>query len=245
MLKALLAKLLQKDPEWDGSEKRALLRVKCDVQVEVAMPKLRYLGQAFDISPRGVKIRVRGPWKASAFKPGQPLQLKSLEQCFGSEALVLASVRWAKRENDMQFLFGATFEDPVERLEKSWVKTVLKRHMKARVSQQRKSVRVRCNLPARLTVGDQILEVKLRDLSTGGFQVETLKTVPSDVEVTLQAGPVDSLPKLYLKGTVRRVAQPLGTFSVGVRFGAQDAATKKVVLDYVRQIHELNKKSRL
>lgn len=244
MLKALLAKLLGGDPEWDGSEKRALLRVKCDVEVEVAMPKLRYLGRAFDISPRGIRVRVRGPWKPSAFKAGQPIQLKSLEQSFGSGAEVLASVRWVKREADSQFVFGAVFDDPVERLEKSWVKTVLQQNMKARVSQQRKTVRVRCNLPGKLTVGDQIIDVKLRDLSTGGFNIETFKAIPVDAEVTLQAGPVGSLAKLYLKGAVRRVSHPLGTYSIGVRFGAQDAATKKVVLDYVRQIHELSKKTK-
>jgi len=245
MLTTLLKKLLGGDPAWDGSEKRSLLRVKCDVEVEVAMPKLRYLGRAIDISPRGLKVRVRGPWNASAFKAGTPVQLKSLEQCFGSEATVLAKVCWAKREADSQFIFGVVFEDPVERLEKSWIKSVLQKNMKARVSQQRKTVRVRCNLPGKLTVGDQILDVKLRDLSTGGFQVEGFKAVPMDAEVTLQAGPVEPLPKLYLKGNVRRVTQPMGTWSIGVRFGAQDAATKKVVLDYVRQIHELNKKSRL
>lgn len=246
MLSTLLKKLLGGDPAWDGSEKRSLLRVKCDVDVEVAMPTLRYLGKAFDISPRGLRVRVRGPWKASAFKAGQPVQIKSLGQSFGSEAQVLASVRWAKREAESQFVFGAVFADPVERLEKTWVKTVLQQNMKAaRVSQQRKSVRVRCNLPGKLTVGDQILDVKLRDLSTGGFNVEAFKAVPNEIEVTLQAGPVENLPKLYLKGMVRRISQPLGTYSIGVRFGSQDAATKKVVLDYVRQIHELNKKSKL
>lgn len=230
---------------WDGSDQRKTMRTKCDFELEVGCPNLRYMARALDASPRGIRVRIRGPYKPSIVKKGQSAHLKWLTPMYEAEVdTVQAKIAWTKREGENLFLVGLVFDDTLENLQKSWVKPVLLKGLKKKVAQHRKSLRVRCNLPARFSVNGEPLDGCVHDLSLEGARLESFQSVAEGTPLVLECGPVGNLAALKVNGTIKRSLRPYGTFTYGVKLHP-DANDKKILLGYIKHFHELNKRNTL
>lgn len=242
--KEFILGLLGKDRAlWDGSDNRKTMRTKVDFEVEVGCPNQRYMGRAIDASPRGLRVRIRGPYRPSIIKKGLATQLKWLTPMYEAEVDTIQSkVAWVKKEGENLFLLGLVFDDTLENLQKSWVKPVLLKGLRKKVAQHRKSLRVRCNLAAKFSVNGQAMEGCLHDLSIEGARLESFQAVAEGSPIVLEAGPVGQLAPLKLNGTVKRSLRPYGTFTYGVKLHA-DEAEKKLLLAYIKHFHQVNKKN--
>lgn len=242
MLKDFLDRLFRKPEEWDGGDRRESLRAPCDFELELACPGLRYLAKAVNLSPRGIRLKVRGPWNPKIVRVNAEAQLKYLTPIFDAEFdTVKGSIRWVKKEAENLFTLAVAFEDDVDRLKRSWVKSELMKHLRSRVKQNRKQLRVRLNLPARFIFNGQDYEGHLRDISTGGARLEAFQIIPEGTQLIIQVGPVKPLPQLRLKAVVRRVTKEMGTMIYGLAFQYETADQKSTVLQYVKQVVELRK----
>ena len=245
MIQKFLERLLGGSPEWDGSDRRITLRAKCNFELEVAMPTARYLGTALDAGPKGVRLRIRGPWNARLLRAGTRVTLKHIEPMFDAQLdTVQCKISWVKKEADNLFLLAVGFDDSLENLKMSWVKPVLMKGLKSQVKQQRKQLRVRANLTTMLRVDTQEIEGRLRDLSMGGAQIETFKSLPLGTQVTVKFGPVAPHPEMVMKGTVRRCEQALGACQIGVAFFLLEGQ-KKQLLKFIKDFVELQNQAAL
>ena len=234
-------------PEWDGAENRQTFRARCEFEIEVGIGQARYLGKAVDAGPQGLKIRIRGPFKASAMKPNTPAALRYLEPLFDAQLdSVKAKVRWAKKEGEGVFVVGVMFDEAPENLVRSWVKPVLTKLFQQKTKQKRKTLRVHCNLPISFVYGGKTLQGHLRDLSAGGALLESLVELPADTEISFAVGPLrdSKLPRLALTGKVQRTRKPLGTFLCGLRIHPA-GEEKKALMLYLRHFAAANVRSRV
>jgi len=242
MLKAFMERLFSGSQEWDGSDRRMGYRAKCDIEVEVACPGLRYLGQVLDIGPQGARVRIRGPWNARAVKRGQQVHLKYLTPLFDAELdTVKCKIAWAKQEVANIFSIGCVFDEPVENLRRAWIKPILLKNMKASGQQKRKQLRVKANLKSVLKIEGKMSEVSLRDLSTGGAKFESLIEYPEGSSLRLLIKPGNPNPDLELPGVIKRCRKGRATFDVGVAF-TLEPPLKKVLAKLVKALVEVEGK---
>ena len=245
MIKKFLERLLGGSPEWDGSDRRSTLRAKCDFELELAFPTARYLATALDAGPKGVRMRVRGPWNGRLLRVGQIVHLKYLATIFEAEIdTVQCKVSWAKKENNTLFYIAVSFDETLDNLKRSWVRPVLMKGLKKQVKQQRKQLRVRASVPAFLRVQDQEIEGKMRDLSMGGAQVESFKPIPLGTHVSLKFGPIKPHPEMVLKGMVRRCELYLGTYQIGIAFLILEGQRKQL-LKFIKEVVDLQNQAAL
>ncbi len=213
MLKAFVERLFTGSSAWDGSDQRMGYRAKCDIEVEVASPGLRFLGRVLDIGPQGARVRIRGPWNARAFKKDTVITLKYLTPLFDAELdTVQCKIAWAKREVADVFSIGCRFDDSVENLRRAWIKPVLLRSIPIGGQQKRKQLRVKTSLKAVVKMEQKFSEVSLRDLSTGGAKFESLLDYPLGQPLRLLIKPGNLSTDLEVPGTVKRCVKTGGIF---------------------------------
>ena len=245
MLRAFIERLFSGAEDWDGSDRRLGLRARCDIELEVACPGLRYLGRALDVGPRGVRIRIRGPWNPRVVKKGQAAQLKYLTPLFDAELdTVQSKIMWVKKEVENVFQIGVQFDDTVENLRRSWIKPILLKSLKARVQQKRKQLRVRSNIPCRLQLEGKEYDANLRDLSVGGGLLECFQGFKEGTQFDVMLRPGKPHADVPLKAIVRRGKLNLGTYQMGVAF-IGDERLKKVLLKLLKAMVEIEGKNRL
>lgn len=232
----LFGPLFQRLDNWDGSERRKGFRARCDFDLEVQAPEVRYLAHVMDAGPQGLKMRVRGPFVRKVLKSGQPIRLRYVQPLYEAELdTVDASIRWVKREGEQLFTLAIQFEDSIDNLKKSWVKPVLQRVFKTQSRRnQRKWMRARCNLSATALVGGKVVDVKVNDLSTSGARIASLQPfhVGEATELHLEG--------MVLRAMVRRCQPEYGVHRVGLAF-APDPVYQGQLLTLVKKLVQVGK----
>lgn len=217
-----LLKLLGKDT-WDGSDRRQSLRVRCNFEVQVTGSQCSFLARTLDMGPTGLRVECRGAFPSS-LKKGVALQIKHLNCPMDCEReTIKARVAWATPKNPSLFQCAALFEDEVENLKKSWVRSLLVRAIKQPPKQKRKYLRVRCDWTVAAQINGTATQIQLRDLSMQGARLE----VPS--EISERDRLVLNIKGLILPGQIRRVSKTGGTYMVGVNFQTNPGQSKKLL----------------
>jgi hypothetical protein len=233
---ALFGSLIRKGDDWDGAERRNAFRARCNFDLEVQAPGVRYLAHVQDAGPQGLKMRVRGPYVSKVLKKGSPIRLRYVEPIYEAELdTVDASIRWVRREGEQLFTMAVAFEDSIENLKKSWVKPTLQKAFKTSSRRnQRKWMRAKCNLAATALHGDKVIDVKVNDLSTSGARIASLQpfAVGEATELHLEG--------MILRGIVRRVQAEFGVHRIGIAF-APDPVYRQQLLALVKKLVQVGK----
>ena len=231
-----LKRLIGLNPSWDGRDRRASLRVKCDFDLGILGEGLKYQGRALDASPKGVRVRIRSPWSTRTAKRGMPVKLKFQKPLPEGELdTVTGRITWVKRLSDDLFLLAIGFEDSIDNLRHSWVKPVLLRGLSAGVRQQRGYVRVGCNLPVEFLLGGKNFEGRLTDLSVLGARLEAVKAFAQGSRLDLKLPPNEGGPGLSVRAVVRRAELQQNVIFYGLTFQL-DETTRKPLLQFVSSL---------
>lgn len=218
-----LRKLLGKAESWDGSDRRSALRVPCVFEVQVTGARCSFLGKSKDIGPTGIRIEARGAFPDS-LKPKLAIQIKHLSAPMDCDRdVVTAQVAWVRRKNAGLYQFAATFQEDIESLRRSWVRSVLAKAIKQPPKQKRRYLRVRCERMVAAFLNGEVVEVKLRDLSVQGARLEVLREVSQKDSLALR------LEQMKVACEIRRVARANGVYVVGVNFQPDPAQAKKLL----------------
>ena len=239
MLKGFLERLLGGEPAWDGSERRVSLRAKCDFQLELTLPKAVYAAKVLDVGARGVRARIQAPLTRVA-RRGLTVQARAFNLKFPCELdTIRGKIRWVKPEQEDAFVVAIAFDDELEALQRSWVKAVLLKNL-IDATQKRTQTRVKALVRTWIQVENHQFEGSLRDISTRGARLETVKTYPVGTELTLRIGPArpGSSPELglhgmTLKAIVRRVGPSPASHQMGLLFQLEDGQ-RAALLKWVR-----------
>lgn len=217
-----LLKLLGKE-NWDGSDRRESLRVRCNFEVQVTGTHCSFLAKAVDLGPTGLRVECRGAFPSS-LKKGGALQIKHLNCPMDCEReTVKARVAWATPKNPGLFQCAALFDDEVENLKKSWVRSILARAIKQSPKQKRKYLRVRCDWTVAAQINGKAAQVQLRDLSMQGARLELPAEISERDRIILD------IKGLILPGSIRRVSKTGGTYMIGVDFQTNPGQSKKLL----------------
>lgn len=236
MIKAFIERLFSGGIPWDGSDRRLGIRAKCNFDLGVSGDGFSLMGQAVNVGPRGIRLRIRGPWNSRKLRKGQLVQVKYLTPLFDAELdTVKAKIEWAKKEGVDLFSLALTFDDNVETLRRSWVKPILVKTLKSRAQQKRKLLRARANLPASFTVDGKSYDGKVRDLSVGGAKLECFTGFREGTHIALILIPPKPAASMALKGLVRRCALVLGTYEMGLAFLLEER-DKKPLFRLVKEL---------
>lgn len=230
---------------WDGADRRLSMRAKCDIEVEVACPGLRFLGRVTDAGPTGMRISIRGATSSRVVKKGAVLDIKHLNPGMGVDRdTVRCKIAWVKKIAENIFDVGVSLDEPVENLKRSWIKPLLVKSLEQKTQQKRKHLRVRANIKSVLNVDGKHTDVNVRDLSVGGCKVESFQSLAGGTHVKVLLKPGKTHEELLLPGMVRRSVKSLGAYDVGVAF-LLDAKLKKQLLKLIKGILDLQKQTRL
>ena len=245
MIKALIERLLGTS-SWDTAERRGGLRVRAQFDLELASPPLaRYVGNVLDISPAGLKMRIRGPWNGRVLKRGKVVRLRHLNPPFDAELdSVQAKIGWVRKESVGQFLVALSYEESPDDLRRSWVRAVLQKSVDRPTKQKREQLRVRFNVVTTATVGEQTFEGHLRDISSRGARLESFRGLAPGTNLTLRIPPVKPFREMHLKAVVRRSELRLGTYHMGLAF-ILDEQQKRETIKLVKHILAIKKRTSL
>ncbi|MBT9588193.1 PilZ domain-containing protein [bacterium] len=223
-----LRRLLGSDT-WDGSDRRQSLRVRCNFEVQASSTQCSFLAKTRDIGPTGIRIEGRGAFPSS-LKAGVLLQIKHLSAPMDCEReTVKARVVWVVRKNAGLFQCAAAFDEDVETLRHSWVRSVLAKAIKQAPKQKRKYLRVHCDWTIPAQLNGEALEVRLRDLSLHGARVEVLREICERDTLSLR------IKEMKLQCEIRRISKAGGSHLVGVNFRPQ-AAQQKQLLQLIKTL---------
>jgi hypothetical protein len=235
LVERLLSIFSKPADDWAGSERRRGFRVRLPIELEVSGDSFSYLGKGLDLSPQGVRLRVRGPYKPELLKRGDFVKLKAVQVMYGVELhSVQTQVCWSKLEAPNVFVLALAFHESVENLRKSWVKTLLAKSLsQGPVRSKRVYLRVQCAKSTEVVLlsvpdGESMpkpdrFEVKLTDLSVLGCRMQTI--VPISAGSILEV----KIDQQRVKGSVVRCQKKPGSFELGIRFFADDEVAKKML----------------
>ena len=245
MFKAFIERLFSGGIPWDGSDRRLGIRAKCTFDLEVAGEGFSFMGASQNVGPRGIRVKIRGPWNARQMRKGQEVRVKYLTPLFDAELdTVKAKIEWAKKEGNDMFSLALTFVDNVETLRRSWVKPILVKALKSRAAQKRKLLRVTANMPAGLLVDGKGYDGKIRDLSVGGAKLECFTGFREGTYIALTVIPLKPAPPMPLKALVRRCTLVLGTYEMGLAF-LLDERDKKTLFRQVKELIDVQNRDAL
>lgn len=212
---------------WDFTDRRRLLRLPCELNVQIHRGHELLLGQLKDLSISGMQLMVFGP-----INTGDGIRVISKNIHLRAEYdSVGCKVRWRQVYGN-NHLVGVAFTDVEDIMARSWVFFELKRlGLEASTAgQKRAGLRVVCKQKATLLVGDQETEVELRDLGVTGARIQTSRSLEPEARVSLKLGPVEKLPAITLGGTVALIRED-GHF--GIEFEEQALAEVRAVQRYL------------
>lgn len=245
MLRALVEKWFSGTGEWDGSDRRAALRARCDLEVEVACPGLRFLGRVLDAGPNGLRIRIRGASNPKVVKKGAEALVKNLAPSLDADLdTIVSKIAWVRQEAPNQFQIGVEFTEGIERLKRSWIKPLLLKSLDTRAKQKRKHLRVRTSVKSVLIAEGERLEVNVRDLSMGGARAESFQSRAEGTHLKLVLKPPKPFGEIQLPVVVRRCQKNLGAYDLGLAFLINEGL-KKQLLKLIKALVELERQNKL
>ncbi len=226
-----LRKMLGADA-WSGMDRRQSLRAPCRFEIQVSGSQFSFLAKTKDIGPTGLRLEASGAFP-SFLKRGTEVRVKHLNAPFDCEKdTVQAKIVWVKRKNAGLFQCACSFQEEVEVLKRSWVRSVLVKALRQTPQQKRKHLRVRTDWLVPAFLQDKVVEVRVRDLSLAGARFETPEEICERDSIALR------LKDLKVACEVRRVAKMGGVFLVGVRFDEQ-AQNSKYLRELVKKLSGL------
>lgn len=188
---------------WDYSDRRAMLRIPCKIEVQLQKPPTLMGGEVRDMSISGLQVLCYGP-----IKKGESLKVRVRNCPLQAEFdAVDCKVEWRQKEG-VHFLAGLSFAESEQVMSRSWAFYEFKRlGLEAgTIYQKRQFLRVICLLPARLQIGDESRKVTVKDLGLNGARVEaTGAPLERGTPVILSFGPLDKMPEIRVAGHVALV----------------------------------------
>ena len=239
--KGLLKPSARCGDDWDFSDRRKLVRLKCCFEVLIDGLDSPFRAQILDMGVLGMGLRCGRPLMS-----GDKIKVALLAPLEGvpSEP-VDCQVVWAKPPDGSQVTYaGAAYCSPPLEMLQSWVNTVLYElgFTKNSIYSKRRYVRAECVLPGRLyeesRPGPQV--VTCCNLGVGGALLEHNVAVPVGEHIALSIGPHRELPVLQAKGRVVRVNRDHQGFLLGVDFDELSSPKVRLLGLYLRALLRLD-----
>ncbi|MFA5506787.1 MAG: PilZ domain-containing protein, partial [Vulcanimicrobiota bacterium] len=225
------------------SERRRLVRLSCEYEVNCYQGNQIFHATIRDISLGGMKIEA-----TRQLEQGSHLEVSNPARKEGQEdQRVTAQVRWFRVNNDGKAEAGLQFVDPPEVLGRSWVVSLLNRvGMQSQVFNQRKYTRAVADFPVDIvTQDDNVYEGRCVDLGLGGALVDTAPIFEAGDTVTFRClsfgihGLLEAESKIV---KVKDMTEDYGTYAL--EFQNLDAATTKLLGRYVVDLLKLGRTPR-
>lgn len=222
------------------SDRRELVRLRCDYPVLVKLGDTIFAARVTDISAQGLRIAVpeieRPPRRDSvvlvSYRPGGVPTGRQRLRC---------RVIWTRRPRSRTTVeLGLAYDDTHENLRFSWVQVLLQElGFDERRLYRRRALRVDLELPiyVRSMEGGPEHAGELLNLGVGGLLFRTGGDLSTGDPVQVSLGPYKKLPALNIVGRVvscRPDPEGVGTRH-GVRFLGSDTPEVKLLGQYVIQ----------
>ncbi len=223
------------------SDRRQLVRLRCDYPVLVKLGDTMFAARVTDISSQGLRIVVpeieRAPRKDStvlvSYRPGGVPTGRQRLRC---------RIMWARKpRNRTSVELGLAYDDNPENLRFSWVQYLLQElGFDERRLYRRRALRVELTLPISvrsLEGGGAEHPGELLNLGVGGLLCRTGGDLRTGSGVVVSLGPYKRLPALVIAGRVvsnRPDTEGIG-MRHGIRFMSSDSPEIKLLGQYVIQ----------
>lgn len=207
-----LQKLLGKTQTWDGSDRRHMVRCRCNLELLLQTPqcccRVRDLGQG------GLRLdcpaeQVRG------LRMGANLEFRPADQDLKP---VKGKVCWLKTSGSTTRI-GLRFASP---LPGTWMQKWID-DVAGQSRQKRRHIRVRTDWVVQAVAGNRTSEARLRDLSVTGCRFESSDSFVVGESVRLKMANMD------INAEVRRITGNGNVQLVGVRFDSKEPETQQLV----------------
>lgn len=222
MLKGLLSGIKAlvrggQDEDWDLSDRRELVRLQCHYDVEFVHRGKKHEGRIVDMGLKGMKLRgFRTMKKGEEVAVNYGLAIDALHETVNCKVL------WCRqREKDYVTFVGLEYNEPDDRMRKSWVKCLLQElgFGKSKIYEKRKHVRADCFVPGRVVYGHAAAaKGQLQNLGVGGALVEIPQRLEVGADVELSIGPYEEIKQFSLNAKVVHCAKVLGKHQVSLQF---------------------------
>ena len=241
MLKALkqlldgVVAFFQVRPPSKSEERRRLIRLRCDYQVQCVVDQTTITARIADMGLNGMRIRIN-----QKLKPGSKMFVYHPSRAADKveEEYVLCEVRWCRRRRDSEELeAGLKYADITGNMRRSWVKFLLKElgFDERAIYTRRKLIRADTTMVGELHSDDgQRLEGVVVNLGAGGVLFESAKSFHPTCKVRLLVGPLGKLRALEVTGVILHIRPtPEGKLHTSIRFEDLKAAQVKLLGQYV------------
>jgi len=213
--KSLFAGKSESDDNEGYTERRKLIRMRCNYEVKGILADKKFKATVVDIGLQGLKLRTGQPLKI-----GDKLKLLPPTEGIGNTAApVEGKVMWIKNtEKSYARYAGLTFTTSKEQMGQSWVKVLLKElgFKPKAIFSKRRFVRADCFLDVKYWVNQVGREVtgRVYNLGVGGMLMESNYDLPNTGPTDMEFVPLEGLPALNLpaypvsmrkEGTVRLI----------------------------------------
>lgn len=223
---------------WDFSERRELVRLRCQLEVVYSVGDNSYSGQIMDMSLGGMLLRcLQPPGLASLTKITYINKEEKIK-----ENTVRCRVQWSKaNKKDAIHHVGLSYCDSEEVLRNSWVKFELHKlgFNPKRVFQKRRHVRAHCFIPARIYSQDKISqEGRLYNLGASGALLESNTALQKGDDITLAIGPHQHLKAFTIKGRIAAITAINRLQFLGIEFEQPPQSTITTLSTYIHTLLE-------
>lgn len=206
------------DKDWDYSDRRELIRLRCHYDVEFAVKGKKHKGQVVDMSLKGMKLRGFVPAKV-----GDIVEVSNPREILDSSVnTIKCKVLWCrKRERDFVVFLGVAYAESDQVMSRSWIKSILRElgFDSQKIFQKRKFVRAECFIPANLVYGHgKSVEGQVYNLGVGGTLIECRKPFDVGTMVEARIGPLEDLDEFSITGKVVQVTQQGPLYMHGIEF---------------------------
>ena len=225
------------------SERRRLVRLSCEYDVNCYQGNQIFHATIRDISLGGMKIEV-----TKQLEQGSELEVSNPNPTAGKgDQRVTAQVRWFRVNNAGKAEAGLQFVDPPEVLGRSWVVSLLNRvGMQSQVFNQRKYTRAVADFPVDVISNDgEVYEGRCVDLGLGGALVDSAPVFEEGDTLLFRCLSFGIHGKLEAKSKVVKVKEMTDDYgSYALEFYDLDAATTKLLGRYVVDLLKLGRATR-
>lgn len=221
-----------------AEERRRLIRVRCDYQVQCQVGETRLPARVVDIGLNGMRLlleqRVKSPASMQVHHPSSVLGFDSEE--------VVCHVRWCrKRRKGDGYEVGLQYADTEGNVRHSWVKYLLKElgFDERSIFTRRKSIRAQASLPAQIVDGaGGRLQGIVVNLGAGGALFEGPEIGAEGDNVVLHLGPAAPPPSSSPSLTFKALELPATVVEsrdsyTSLRFGQLDHSQVRQLGEYV------------
>ena len=219
-------------------ERRRLIRLRCDYQVQCTCRDQHFSARVVDIGLNGMRLfseeRLKTQSKLQIDRPDSVPELEA-EQ-------VLCQVRWCrKRRNSEGYEAGVQYSDTEGNVKRSWVRFLLKElgFDERSIFTRRKAVRAEGQVPAQLSGDDgRSLAGIVVNLGVGGAFFEGVASYDSGSAIRIRLGVGDRGKSLELPGSVvtTRFHSETETYQSSIRFSELSGPQVRLLGDYIIQL---------